>query len=106
MEKLFFDLPGYQRVRFDFYDELTSCFIEAFTARYRGWCQKNGLQLTGHLMNEDTLTGQTEWSAQRCRITPKWIMPGIDMLGSAGQPAGHRAAADFGGRAAWKTRAV
>lgn len=43
MEKLFFDLPGYQRVRFDFYDELTSCFIEAFTARYRGWCQKNGL---------------------------------------------------------------
>lgn len=88
MEKLFFDLPGYQRVRFDFYDELTSCFIEAFTARYRGWCQKNGLQLTGHLMNEDTLTGQTEWIGAAMPHYAEMDMPGIDMLGSAAsQPA-------------------
>ena len=88
MEKLFFDEPGCHRVRFDFYDELTSCFIESFTARYHAWCQKNRLQLTGHLMNEDTLTGQTEWIGAAMPHYAEMDIPGIDMLGkAANQPA-------------------
>lgn len=51
-------------------------------------------------MNEDTLTGQTEWIGAAMPHYAEMDMPGIDMLGSAASQPGHRAAADFGGRAA------
>lgn len=82
MEKLFFDREGYPTVRRDFYELVTNRFMESFTIPYNTWCEENGLVFTGHLIHEDFLTTQPEWSGA---VMPHYAhigMPGIDKLGS------------------------
>lgn len=82
MESLFWDKEGYQKIRRDFYEFLTVRFIESFTKPYNEWCKKNGLIFTGHLLNEDFLTTQPEWTGA---VMPHYMhmeMPGVDKLGS------------------------
>ena len=78
MESLFWDKEGYQKIRRDFYEFLTVRFIESFTKPYNEWCKKNGLIFTGHLLNEDFLTTQPEWTGA---VMPHYMhmeMPGVD----------------------------
>ena len=82
IEKLFFDSEGAHKVRFDFYDTVTRLFIESYTKRYQSWCHENTLKLTGHLMCEDTLTGQTEWVGAVMPHYAHMDIPGIDKLGT------------------------
>ncbi|MBE6974177.1 MAG: hypothetical protein E7436_01620 [Ruminococcaceae bacterium] len=82
LELLFFDRPGYPEVRRDFYEFLTGRFIRSFTIPYNNWCQDHGLIFTGHLLHEDYLTTQPEWTGA---VMPHYVhmqMPGIDKLGS------------------------
>lgn len=82
MHQLFFDEGNYHPLRRDFYEFLTNRFRQCFTKPYQKWCHDHGLQFTGHLMNEDTLTAQTEWVGA---VMPHYLdmdMPGIDKLGS------------------------
>ena len=79
--QLFFDEGDYRTLRRDFYEFLTNRFRQCFTKPYQKWCHDHGLQFTGHLMNEDTLTAQTEWVGA---VMPHYLdmdMPGIDKLG-------------------------
>lgn len=81
MHQLFFDEGDYRSLRRDFYEFLTNRFRQCFTKPYQKWCHDHGLQFTGHLMNEDTLTTQTEWVGA---VMPHYLdmdMPGIDKLG-------------------------
>lgn len=82
MEKLFFDREGYPTLRRDFYELLTNRFVESFTIPYNNWCKKNGLVFTGHLIHEDFLTTQPEWSGAVMPHYAHMEMPGIDKLGS------------------------
>lgn len=82
MDKLFFDREGYPTVRRDFYELVTKRFIESFTIPYDTWCREHGLVFTGHLIHEDFLTTQPEWTGA---VMPHYVhmgMPGIDKLGS------------------------
>ena len=81
MEKLFLDEGDYHRIRRDFYEFVTNRFRDCFTKPYNKWCQKNGLIFTGHLMNEDFLTNQTEWIGAAMPHYMDMDMPGIDKLG-------------------------
>lgn len=82
MDSLFFDREGYRRIRRDFYEFLTNRFIESFTKPYNEWCEQNGLIFTGHLLHEDFLTTQPEWTGAVMPHYPHMGMPGIDKLGS------------------------
>lgn len=82
MEKLFFDREGYPAVRRDFYELVTNRFMESFTIPYNTWCQEHGLVFTGHLIHEDFLTTQPEWSGAVMPHYAHMGIPGIDKLGS------------------------
>lgn len=82
LEKLFFDIEGYETVRFDFYDTITKLFVDNYTRRCNEWCNSHDMIFTGHLHGEDTLTGQIEKVGA---VMPHYVhmeMPGIDKLGS------------------------
>lgn len=80
LEKLFFNVEGYEKVRFDFFDVATTLFVENFTIPYASWCEKNGLHMTGHFMAEDTLRGQVEWIGAAMPHYEYMQVPGVDKL--------------------------
>lgn len=82
IELLFFDGEGYRTLRRDFYEFLTNHFIESFTKPYNAWCEANNLIFTGHMVHEDFLTTQPEWTGAVMPHYPHMGMPGIDKLGS------------------------
>lgn len=50
---LFYELPGYRKVRHDFYRTVTEMFVQTFTKRIYEWCQAHRISLTGH-QNENS----------------------------------------------------
>lgn len=78
---LFFEIDGYRKVRLDFYDAATELFKRSFTKQYYDWCEKNRLIMTGHFMEEDSLTSQTMWSGDVMSHYEFMHWPGIDKLG-------------------------
>ncbi|MCX5642481.1 MAG: glycosyl hydrolase [Candidatus Omnitrophica bacterium] len=77
---LFFDLDGYRKVRFDFYDAATELFKRSFTKQYYDWCQQNNLIMTGHFMAEDSFLSQTRESGDVMSHYEFMHWPGIDKL--------------------------
>lgn len=75
---LYWDTGEFQKVRFDYWQTLHDLWKENFMAPMFDWCDRNGLQFTGHWMEH-------EWPAPW--ITPADAslyafehVPGIDML--------------------------
>mgnify|MGYP000872140010 CR=1 FL=1 len=80
LPQLFFNMEGYNKVRFDFYDAATALFKESFTRQYADWCQENNLIMTGHFMAEDSLCEQTKWSGDVMSHYQLMHWPGVDKL--------------------------
>lgn len=77
---LFWDGDGAEQVRFDFWDVATDLFLEAYCRQLYEWCERHGCILTGHYLQEDTLTTQTLCNGA---VMPTYIYeqyPGIDHL--------------------------
>jgi hypothetical protein len=79
---LFWDVGDYRRVRFDYWQTLHDLWKENWARPMFQWCDRNGLQFTGHYMEH-------EWPAPW--ITPADASlyayehaPGIDMLEGTG----------------------
>lgn len=66
--------------RYRYHDHLAERFAEAFSDTLGDWCEKNGLPLTGHLMEEPTLGSQTEALGEAMRHYRGFGIPGIDIL--------------------------
>lgn len=66
--------------RWRFHDHHTDRFVEAFAAQIGAWCEAHGIALTGHMMNEPLLGGQTGWVGEAMRSLWHFQLPGIDML--------------------------
>ena len=81
IEKLFFELPGFRKVRFDFFDTTLRIFLKTFSKNYFDKCRENNLLLTGHFMAENTLTDQTKWVGAVMPHYEYMSWPGIDKLG-------------------------
>lgn len=81
LEKLFFNVDGYQKIRHDFYSSAVDLFKKSFTMQYHKWCTDNNLKLIGHFMSEDTLLFQTQWSGDVMAHYEYMDWPGIDLLG-------------------------
>ena len=55
-------------------------FTEAFADNCGDWCEKNGLNMTGHMDQEDSLGAQTGFNGEVMRAYRRFHIPGIDML--------------------------
>jgi hypothetical protein len=79
---VFFDVAGQpvNPVRYHFYDCLTHLFVEAFARQIGEWCGRYGLQFTGHLLSEDTLSEQATRVGSVMRAYEHMQAPGMDLL--------------------------
>lgn len=80
VEELFFDIGDYVRTRYDYYRTASKQFNESYTIPYQKYCRKNGLKFTGHLMAEDSLYEQAQWTAGVMPCYEYMDVPGIDKL--------------------------
>lgn len=78
---LFCDYPGACERRYDYHKMTTKKFTENFSKRLYDWHEKNGVRLTGHFVQEDSLWGQLMCCGE---IMPQYMyehIPGVDYLG-------------------------
>ncbi len=77
---LFFDVGDYKRIRYDYFTLAGNQLRDSYTRQYAEWCEKNGLFLTGHLMAEETMYEQAQWTGGVMQNYAYMQRPGIDKL--------------------------
>lgn len=80
LPELFWDTRDVSVARYRYHDFVAELFASAFADTIGGWCDKNGIALTGHMMEEPTLTSQTAALGEAMRSYRSFAVPGIDML--------------------------
>jgi hypothetical protein len=82
LPEIFWELPDGQISiwRYRYHDHVCERFAQAFVDVIGTWCEKNGIALTGHLMEEPTLKSQTAALGEAMRNYRKFQIPGIDVL--------------------------
>ena len=78
---LWFRGKGYEKVRHDYWLTVTELFLESWWKKLHSWCGQHNLQLTGHLLHEDTLQGQIRSTGAVMPHYEYMHIPGIDHLG-------------------------
>ena len=82
LPQLLWDLPNGKpsRIRYQYHDHVCERFCKAFADQYGAWCRAHGIAMTGHMMQEDFLSGQTESVGEAMRSYRGFTIPGIDLL--------------------------
>jgi len=82
LPELLWELPNGQvsTVRYHYHDHTCERFAQAFADQCGAWCEKHGLMLTGHMMEEPSLRSQTHSLGEAMRSYRSFQLPGIDML--------------------------
>ena len=82
LPELLWDLSGdkVSLARYHYHDFIAELFATAFADQCGEWCEKNGIALTGHMMEEPTLRSQTAALGEAMRSYRGFHIPGIDML--------------------------
>ena len=75
---LYYDLPGAEAVRFDYFRLLDHLFTQNFVRRIHDWCERSGLLFTGHF-NEHTWPKPDGIPSNMSAL--RWMQaPGNDLL--------------------------
>ncbi len=79
---VFFDVDGLDisKTRWQFHDCVTHLFVDAFARQIGEWCEKNGLQHTGHVLAEETPGSQSCLVGNALRFYEHMQAPGMDIL--------------------------
>ncbi len=82
LPELFWELPDgkVSVTRYHYHDHVAERFASAFADNIGGWCDKNGIMLTGHMMEEPSLESQNASVGDCMRSYRGFQLPGIDML--------------------------
>lgn len=81
LPELFFESDQeVSRTRWNYYDLLTSLFVNAFSRTIGEWCGRNHMKMTGHVLAEDSLSSQTVCVGSAMRFYEFMQAPGIDLL--------------------------
>ena len=82
LPELFWELPDgrISLTRYHYHDHIAERFAAAFADVCGSWCRQNGIALTGHMMEEPTLHGQSAALGEAMRSYRGFDLPGIDML--------------------------
>ena len=78
---LFIDFEGASELRYDYYKMCSDKFTDAYSRNIYEWAEKNGIQITGHYVEEASLNGQMSCCADIMRQYPFEHIPGVDYLG-------------------------
>jgi hypothetical protein len=82
LPELFWEKPNGEvsQPRYLYHDFVCQLFTEAFADNCGKWCEKNGISMTGHMMEEDSLKSQTAALGEAMRSYRNFQIPGIDIL--------------------------
>ena len=82
LPELFWDLPESKPSvhRYRYHDFISELFSSSFADNIGSWCRKNGIALTGHMMEEPTLRSQCAALGEAMRSYRGFDIPGSDML--------------------------
>ncbi|MGI6200540.1 MAG: hypothetical protein ACOYJA_07210 [Christensenellales bacterium] len=82
LPELFWELPGgrVSQTRYRYHDHVAELFASSFADQVGAWCREHGILLTGHVLEEPTLTSQTTVVGDAMRSYRAFGLPGIDML--------------------------
>ncbi len=82
LPELFFDVDGIEvsRARYDYHDCKTTLFVQSFARQIGEWCERNGIALTGHVLEEPRPSTQTNVVGSAMRFYEFMQAPGIDVL--------------------------
>ena len=79
-ELIFEKKEGISKARYIYHELVCELFTEAFADNCGNWCEKHGLNMTGHMLQEDSLGSQTGHNGEVMRAYRRFHIPGIDML--------------------------
>ncbi len=80
--ELVFDVEGngIRPARLHYHDCVTHLYVDAFNRQIFDWCAKNKLTYTGHQLEEDFLSSQTNMVGSCLRTYEYMQAPGMDLL--------------------------
>lgn len=81
---LFGDGPDAAQVRRDFYRVVSELIVEHFYLPLKRWCNAHGVELVGHVNNEEHLVDHVRYNADFFSAMDGLDMPGMDVIGPAG----------------------
>ncbi len=67
-------------IKRDWFDLADNLFLERFAMPINDWCKANNLAFTGHVLYEDSLSGQTSPHGSVMRFYEYMGVPGVDVL--------------------------
>ena len=77
---LFWQRERVSQVKWHFTELLQTLFINHYFKPIQDWCQAHNMSLTGHVLQEDTLTGQAAVAGSVMRYYEHMTCPGVDVL--------------------------
>ena len=77
---LFVEKEGGFAFRWKYWSAMQSLMLESFAANIYGWCKAHGVYLTGHYIEEKSLTGQMTCCAGIMPFYEYMDVPGMDWL--------------------------
>ena len=82
LPELFWELPKNKAsvIRYLYHDHASERFAHAYGDTLGHWCGQHGLLMTGHMLSEQTLHGQSRAVGEVMRAMRSFQLPGIDML--------------------------
>ncbi len=78
---LFVKKKGYRAFRYKYWLSLQTLMCNNYAKKIYEWCDENGVRLTGHYIEERSLTGQMECCAGVMPFYEYEHIPGMDWLG-------------------------
>ena len=78
---MFLEKDGYRAFRYQYWKSMQTLMLKNFAKKINDWCESNGVELTGHYIEEKTLTKQMVCCAGIMPFYEFEGIPGIDCLG-------------------------
>ncbi len=78
--KLYYDIDGYESVRYHYRKLLQDLLEEHYFKGIRTWCNAHGIMASGHLMLEDSLITQISRAGATMPFYKYFDIPGMDVL--------------------------
>jgi hypothetical protein len=78
--ELVYEVGDWRKVRCDFFDAVTSWYVESYHQQLSAWCEEHGLAYTGHTL-DDPLYQQVRTQGNQARVLEQMHRPGLDYLG-------------------------
>lgn len=77
---LYYEVDGYEKVRYDFWSLVSYLFVHSFMKNIYDWCEAHNCKLTGHVMMEESIFSQMTSTAGVMPFYEYEHTPGIDWL--------------------------